>query len=141
MSRPERRFYFRLALALGYAHPDYLLAELTPLQVAEWQAYDTMEPIGEYRRDYMEAQILAMIQNIAQSVYSKKGATPRPVSPFDFIPWDTGLDAPEQAERPAAAPTSAQSPEDIKALFQSLKQQLDAAPTPPAYEYDQGGDR
>lgn len=109
-------------MALGYPHPDHLLTVLTPAQVAEWQAYNSLEPIGAYRRDYMEAQILAMIQNIAQAVYAKKGATPKPYLPGDYIPWNDGV-----FETTPAASTGAQSPADIKQLFVDLQKQFRAA--------------
>ncbi len=88
------------------------------MQVQEWAAYNQLEPVGAYRRDYMEAQILAMIQNIAQSVYSKKGATPKTAGPLDFIPWSDGL-----TSAGTAPPTGAQTPEEIKQLFLNLKKQ------------------
>ena len=43
----RRRFYFRLALALGYPHPDHLLKELNSRQIGEWSAFGMMEPIGQ----------------------------------------------------------------------------------------------
>lgn len=33
-------------MALGYPHPDILLAQLTSRQVAEWVAFATLEPVG-----------------------------------------------------------------------------------------------
>jgi hypothetical protein len=100
-------------LALGYPHPDYLLDSLTSKQVQEWVAYNQLEPIGEYRRDYMEGQILAMIQNTAQALYGKKGkrSTSRPE---DYIPWGQDIRRPVE-------PKQVQSPEEIKALFMDLK--------------------
>lgn len=73
-----------------------------------------MEPVGEYRRDYMEGQILAMIQNIAQSLYGKKGKRST-VKPEDYIPWGDELRTKTSQEN------AVQSPEDIKALFMGLK--------------------
>lgn len=103
-------------MALGYPHPDYLLDDLTVDQVSEWRAYNQLEPVGEYRRDYMEGQILAMIQNIAQSVYGKKGKR-RTSQPEDYIPWGADLRKPVKASQ-------LQSPQEIKDLFMGLKKNM-----------------
>ncbi|MFA5526554.1 MAG: hypothetical protein WC992_07010 [Acholeplasmataceae bacterium] len=89
---------------------------MTAVQVAEWEAYNRLEPIGEYRRDYMEGQILAMIQNIAQTVYGKKGKKST-TQPEDFIPWNKGL-------LPRVDKNKVQSPDDIKAMFMDLKKNM-----------------
>lgn len=91
-----------------------MLDDLTGEQVAEWAAYNELEPIGEYRRDYMEAQIISTVHNIAQSVFSKKGRSKKATRPEDCIPW---LDKPEGTGQSS----SMQSPEDIKAVFMDLK--------------------
>jgi len=83
----------------------------------EWRAFDELEPIGEYRNDYMMGQITALIYNVAQSIYGKKGATNKTMRAEDFIPWlkIAGKEAEEQSTGGVS------SPEDIKALFMSLK--------------------
>lgn len=35
-----------MALALGYVHPDVMLAQLTSSQVADWIAFSRLEQIG-----------------------------------------------------------------------------------------------
>ena len=79
-----------------------------------------MEPIGEYRQDYMMGQITALIYNLAQCVYGDKKAVKKSMRAEDFIPW-MKLGKSEVAEEGATRGLS--SPEDIKALFQSPKTQ------------------
>jgi hypothetical protein len=68
-------------LALGYAHPDHLLAKLTSRQVSEWWAYDTLEPFGE-RVDWLRMGVLAA--TIVNCTPRKKGS--KAAKPEDFIP-------------------------------------------------------
>ena len=42
----RRRFYFRLATVLGFAHPDFMLAKLSSRQIGEWLAFGILEQIG-----------------------------------------------------------------------------------------------
>lgn len=42
ISDPERRFILSLAMQLGYANPDAMLAQMDSKHVTEWLAY------GEY---------------------------------------------------------------------------------------------
>ncbi len=44
--QPLRRFAFKLCAVLGWPHPDYLLAVLTPEQFAEWAEFNSIEPLG-----------------------------------------------------------------------------------------------
>lgn len=44
-------FSYRLALALGYRHPNALLSELTDEEFNGWRAYWDHEPWGEDRAD------------------------------------------------------------------------------------------
>lgn len=63
-----------------------LLDYLTSDQVAEWEAYDRLEPIGGFRQDYRFAQVCHLIYELAQSVYGKKDKRQRS-HPMDFMPW------------------------------------------------------
>lgn len=59
---------------------------MTSEQVTEWEAYNQIEPIGEYRRDYMMAQLTSIFYNFATSFGAKNGR--RQVGKIaDFIPW------------------------------------------------------
>jgi hypothetical protein len=76
-----------LCKELGYAHPDLLLNELTARQVIEWEAYDRLEPIGEWRADFRMAYICSVVTNIAISALGKKGT--KLSSPKEFLlEWD-----------------------------------------------------
>jgi hypothetical protein len=59
----------RLALALGYANPDAMLAEMKPRHLAEWLAFYRIEPWGETRAD-----IRAALQTM--QLVSASGAKP-----------------------------------------------------------------
>jgi hypothetical protein len=75
---------------LGYVHPDYLLAELTSVQLSEWQAYDKLDPIGRWRDDFHTAQLSSLIINIVNALYhDPKQGKPKDTIPMDFMPmWD-----------------------------------------------------
>ena len=105
-------------MKLGYAHPDYLLDDLSNTQLMEWRAFDAMEPIGEYRNDYMMGQLTALVYNLAQSIHGKKNSVNEPLRTEDFIPWlKTSKEITEEQ------PRGLSTPEDIKALFMALKKQ------------------
>ena len=74
MASPTRLFCFRLCLALGCTHPDYLLEMLSPDQLDEWMAFDRMEPIGSWADDIRFAQLAARIENILKAVHFQKGS-------------------------------------------------------------------
>jgi hypothetical protein len=76
---------FRLALALGFPHPDYLLPMLNSRQITEWQAYWEMEPFGEIAAEFRSGQIAAMIVN----THLRKGS--QPMKAADFVPTSYGL--------------------------------------------------
>lgn len=52
---PQRRFIFRLALALGWVNPDLMLAHMSGMHLGEWQTYYQLEPWGEERADLRSA--------------------------------------------------------------------------------------
>lgn len=74
-------FAFRLALALGYIHPDAMLRHLTSRQFNEWQAFYQIDPFGEQRGD-LQMGILA-------SVFSNRmrGKNETAAKPSDFMPF------------------------------------------------------
>jgi hypothetical protein len=81
---PQRRFLFRLALALGKTVGE-LEQTMSGVEMQEWMAFAVKEPFGEMRAD-----IRAGI--VAAAVASSKG---RRVSPTDFMPF-LELAEPEQ---------------------------------------------
>lgn len=61
-----------------------MLSQLTLEQLQEWEAYNAIDPIGEWREDYRIAKLESMVMNIALSVWGKEGSTL--TSPKDFMP-------------------------------------------------------
>lgn len=60
---------------------------LTSNQISEWEAYNKLEPIGEWRADFRMAFIASVIINTTRAVWSKKG-TPM-IKVEDLMPhWD-----------------------------------------------------
>jgi len=74
-----RSFAFRLCLAIGCPHPDYLLSLLTSHQLAEWIAYFEIHRFGQ---DYTDGLIA---QQLAQFFNANKGQSQRPRSPDDYL--------------------------------------------------------
>ena len=79
LEQPERLFAFRLCLALGIKHPDYL--ELTSSQIADWLAFDRKQPIGELREDIRNAALMCLLNN------RWRNSSESPASPEDFLPF------------------------------------------------------
>jgi hypothetical protein len=75
---------FELCTVVGCPHPDYLQNYLTSTQIAEWEAYNRISPIGEKRLDFHIAHLISTITNIAINVHGKKNA--KQVKLEDFIP-------------------------------------------------------
>jgi hypothetical protein len=80
MDRPERLFMFRLALALGFPHPDYLTPLLNTRQILEWIAYFGLEPFGQVAEEFRAGRIASVIAN----THLRKGA--HPFDETDFVP-------------------------------------------------------
>lgn len=73
-------FAHRLALELGQADVDGMLAGLTRRQVIRWLAYDRVEPIGPPREDVRHARMMWLIYTRTRSRKDK------PLKVADFIP-------------------------------------------------------
>jgi hypothetical protein len=52
--------------------------------LAEWQAYDSLDPIGEWRADFRIASLQAFIQNAIKPFY--KNTNSKQAVPLDFMP-------------------------------------------------------
>jgi hypothetical protein len=92
-------------------HPDHLLRHLTAAQLADWRAYDRIEPIGGYRADYRVAQVCHWL---FQSIQAQRGDGKHVKStPWDFMPWgpDEGGKGPE--DKP-------QTVEEMKAIIMGI---------------------
>lgn len=64
-----------------------MLDELTSTQLSEWEVYDRLEPIGEWRADFRMAYLSCIITNIARKIHGGKGV--EMAVPLDFMPeWD-----------------------------------------------------
>ncbi len=85
-------FLYRLALHLGFPHPDHLLQCLTARQLNGWLNYSNIDPFGEYRAELRHGQQMALTANINRD--SK--ARPEPFTAADFMNF---CDAPEVKER------------------------------------------
>lgn len=99
---------YRLSLALGYAHPRYLLAQLTSAELSEWMAYYSIEPFGQDRQDYGHAMTAASIKN----AFRIKGAW---VNPIDLMPRF------ERPEKKAVAAKQKQTTGDMQKMFRLAK--------------------
>jgi len=60
------------------------LQELTSTQLSEWEAFNQLEPIGEWRSDFRASFLATVVTNIAKSVWGKKGAKMSKVDDFLF---------------------------------------------------------
>ena len=70
-----------------------MLEQITSAELSELQAYYRLEPFEEQRADFRIALVCSVLQNIALSVWGKKGA--KMTSPSDFMPqwWGDDEDA------------------------------------------------
>jgi hypothetical protein len=75
----------------------------------EWQAYYSLEPMGEQRADLRFAKLCSIIVNIARSVWRKKGQKPKMTSPKDFMPRFDLLEG--------KTPKRKQTDEEMKDIF------------------------
>lgn len=73
---------------LGYSHPNNLLESLSLDELQEWEAFDSLEPVGrlEERMEYMFGMVCAVITNNIAAIFSKKGSNQTTLTPADFIP-------------------------------------------------------
>ena len=67
-----------------------MLDQLTSYQISEWEAFDKIDPIGEWRADFRGAKVESLILNLVQSIFAKKGAQPTTTTALDFMPNWTG---------------------------------------------------
>lgn len=81
MQRPERRFYFRLALALG-STVEELLERISARELTEWMAFNTLEPFGDPRADMRAGIVASVIANVNRDAKKR----PKPYMPADFMP-------------------------------------------------------
>lgn len=83
-------------MALGYAHPDYLLEDLSAEQVTEWEAFNRIQPIGAKRMDFYFSYLMTAIHNIAVGFSGSKDA--KQFKMEDFVPNWTGIEKEEESD-------------------------------------------
>ena len=88
--------------------------QLNSRQLSEWEAYDRIDPVGSWREDFRVANLMALVQNIASSLYGKKNEI-KWAAPSDFMP-DWGGDK----EHPT---TKKQTVEEMKQIFVTIAKQ------------------
>jgi len=74
-------FAFRLALALGYPHPRFLLRELTARDLAEWHAYYHIAAWGDDHIQEMLATLTALTWNRG------RGKSEQPIDADELLPF------------------------------------------------------
>jgi len=85
---------FRLALALGYRHPNDLLDRLTCAEWCEWLAFFSLEPFGDERADLRAGIVASTISNRLRSKGEKA------LQPHEFMPYYTApQQTPEEIQR------------------------------------------
>jgi len=85
---------------------------LTSRQISEWEAYDRLDPIGEWREDFRFAQLMSLLVNIVSRIFAKKGQTIKDVSPMDFMPDWVGV-----ATNENVSAQKVQSVEEMKSIL------------------------
>ena len=85
--------------------------KLTGYELAEWEAYDRIDPIGTWRDDFRGAKLESLILNIVNQLYAEKGKKLVVTTALDFMPDWTGDKTDEKKQS---------SPEDILALFRGI---------------------
>ncbi|MDD4987041.1 MAG: DUF4035 domain-containing protein [Dehalococcoidales bacterium] len=90
-----------------------MLPELTEEQLAEWEEFNRLEPIGSYKMDYHFAHLCNLLFNIAQGF---AGGQKRAVAKLlDFMPhWYT------QYGPGIPAPVKRQSLDEMKKVILSI---------------------
>ena len=81
---------------------------MTSEQLSEWEAYNRLEPVGEYRRDLGIAILTSTFYNFAQSFGAKEKRLN--AKPQDFMPWVEQSDNGKES-------TEDQSMEEMKAAM------------------------
>lgn len=57
--------------------------ELTSEQLSEWEAYERLEPFGDWKNDYRLAFMCSLLVNVNKSFHGKKNS--KMTSPEDFL--------------------------------------------------------
>jgi hypothetical protein len=87
------------------------LDKLTGYELAEWEAYDKLDPIGTWRDDFRSAKLESLMLNIVNQLYAKKGSKPVITTPLEFMP-DWAGDRVQDVKK--------QTTEDMLAVFKQI---------------------
>lgn len=63
------------------------MEQLTAKQLAEWEAYNNIDPIGEWRNDFKFSYMASIISNLMIQAYGKKGSKMTEIKDF-LLQWD-----------------------------------------------------
>lgn len=86
-----------------------MLDELNSYQISEWEAFNSIDPIGDKRSDLRMAILATTIFNLAVDIHAKKGTKHREIT--DYIPkW--GIDEDDEVVK--------QSVDDMKNVLLSF---------------------
>ena len=66
-----------------------MLEHLTATQLAEWEEYNKLDPIGEQRDDFRNAYLLMTMTNLAIGIHGKKGSKLTKIEDY-IVDWDAG---------------------------------------------------
>lgn len=72
---------WRIAIGLGYRHPDFLIVGMTALQVVELLTFYRLEPFGESREELRHGAVMSMTANLNRDSKQKS----EPFKPVDFM--------------------------------------------------------
>ena len=81
---------------------------MTALQLAEWEAYDKLEPIGEWRADFRVSFLASLLTNLVIQTMGKKGAKLTKIEDFIFD-WDGSI-----------AESKKQTPDQMKDILMAI---------------------
>ena len=90
--------------------------KLTSYELAEWEAYDKIDPIGTWRDDFRSAKLESLMINIVNQLYAEKNKKPIVTTALDFMPDFAGDGRYEKKEDTNKATT----PEEILSLFKGI---------------------
>lgn len=61
------------------------MEDLSGPQLKEWEAFASIEPLGDERLDYLFAGLMALLSNLFKVYWGEKGSSPMATAK-DFIP-------------------------------------------------------
>lgn len=90
-----------------------MLDEITSDELSEWEAFDRIEGIGDWKEDYRLAFLSSLFVNVNRRIHDKKGS--KMTTPEDFlITW--GADRLQKEDNA----TQQQSMEEMKNILFSM---------------------